>query len=133
MVIGAKEGAAEAISMKVGTDVTDSVLKSADGADFHSINDYQLEDVLAVVVQGADCTNTADILMQLLAIILLLRLPQESRRKHGITALEGRPTALLWHQDQQHAARNCPHCQHRCRCERRLGPQIQACSQSHPS
>lgn len=68
-VIGAKEGAAEAISMKVGTDVTDSVLKSADGDDFRSIDDYQLEDVIAAVLQGADRPNTADVLTQLLAII----------------------------------------------------------------
>ena len=55
--------------MKVGTDVTDSVLKSADGDDFRSIDDYQLEDVIAAVLQGADHPNTADVLTQLLAII----------------------------------------------------------------
>ena len=68
-VIGAKEGAAEAISTKVGTDVTNSILKSADGANFCSIDDYQLEDVIAAVLQGADRPNTADILAQLLIII----------------------------------------------------------------
>ena len=33
-VVGAKEGAAEAITEKFGTNVTDSVLKTADGSDF---------------------------------------------------------------------------------------------------
>ena len=51
-VIGAKEGAAEAISMKVGTDVTNSILKSADGNDFFSIDDYQLKDVITAVLQA---------------------------------------------------------------------------------
>jgi len=37
-VIGAKEGAAEAITAKVGSDVTDAVLKTADGSDLRSID-----------------------------------------------------------------------------------------------
>jgi len=68
-VIGAKEGAAKAITTKVGTNVTDAVLKTADGSDFKSIDDWQLEDVLAAVVQGADRPNTAGMLTQLLHII----------------------------------------------------------------
>ena len=55
--------------MKVGTNVTDSVLKSANRANFCSIDNYQLKDVLAVVLQGADHPNMANILAQLLAII----------------------------------------------------------------
>jgi hypothetical protein len=55
--------------MKVGTDVTNSILKSADGNDFFSIDDYQLKDVIAAVLQGADRPKTANVLAQLLAII----------------------------------------------------------------
>ena len=54
---------------KVSTEFTNSVLKSADGADFCSIDDYQLKDANAVVLQSADRLNTADVLAQLLAII----------------------------------------------------------------
>ena len=44
-------------------------MQYSDGPDFKSIDDWQLEDVLAAVIQGADCPNTADVLNQLLAII----------------------------------------------------------------
>jgi hypothetical protein len=68
-VIRAKEGTAKAITVKVGTDVTDAVLKNADGSDFKSIDDWQLKDVLAAIVQGADHPNTANVLNQLLSLI----------------------------------------------------------------
>lgn len=68
-VIGAKEGAAEAITAKVGSDVTDAVLKNADGSDLRSIDDWLLEEVLAAVVQGADRPNSSDVLAQLLHVI----------------------------------------------------------------
>ena len=68
-VIGAKEGAAEAITAKVGSDVTDAVLKTADGSDLRSIDDWLLEEVLAAVVQGADRPNSSDVLAQLLHVI----------------------------------------------------------------
>jgi hypothetical protein len=68
-VIGAKEGTNEAITAKVGTDVTEAVLKNAGGSDFKSIDDWQLEEVLAAVAQGADRPKTTDVLLTLLAII----------------------------------------------------------------
>jgi hypothetical protein len=57
--IGTKEGAAEAITAKVGLDFTNAVLKTADGSDFRSIDDWLLEEVLAAVVQGADRPNSS--------------------------------------------------------------------------
>jgi hypothetical protein len=69
---GAKEGTTKAITTKVGTDVMNAILNTANGSNFKSIDDWQLEDVLATVVQGADCPNTADILAQLLHIIQFL-------------------------------------------------------------
>jgi hypothetical protein len=68
-VIGAKEGTTEAITAKVGSDVTDAVLRTANGSDFKSIDDWQLKEVIATVVQGADRPNTAEVLSHLLAII----------------------------------------------------------------
>ena len=68
-VIGAKEGAAEAITNKVGSDITDTILKTADGSDFKGVDDYQLEDLLNAVLQGADRPSTTDILKQFLGII----------------------------------------------------------------
>jgi hypothetical protein len=58
-VIGAKEGTAESITTKVGTDMSDAVLKTADGSDFRSVKDWQLKNVLTAVVQGADRPNSA--------------------------------------------------------------------------
>ena len=61
-VISAKEGIAEAITAKVGTDITNAVLKNSDGSDHRSIDDYQLADVLVAIMQRADQPNTADVL-----------------------------------------------------------------------
>jgi len=41
-VIGAKEGVVEAVSKLVGSDITDAILRTADGSDFKSIDDYTL-------------------------------------------------------------------------------------------
>jgi hypothetical protein len=68
-VIGAKDGAAEAITNKVGSDITDTMLKTADGSNFKGVDDYQLEDLLNAVMQGADRPSTTDILQQFLGII----------------------------------------------------------------
>ena len=68
-VIGAKEGTVEAITAKVGSNITDAVLHTADGSDFESIDDWQLEEVITAIVQGADRPNTAGVLSHLLAII----------------------------------------------------------------
>jgi hypothetical protein len=68
-VIGANEGAAEAITNKVGSEITDTVLKTADGSDFKGVHDCQLEDLLNAVMQGADQPSTTDILEQFLDII----------------------------------------------------------------
>ena len=57
-MLHAKEVAAEAITSKVGTNVTDTILKTANGSDFKSINDWQLKDVLTAAMQGADRPNT---------------------------------------------------------------------------
>jgi hypothetical protein len=69
VVIGANEGTTEAILAKVGSDITDAVLRTADESDFKSIDDWQLKEVIATNFQGADCPNTADVLSHLLAII----------------------------------------------------------------
>ena len=42
-VIGAKEGVTDAINAKVGTRVTNSVLRTADGTDYKSIDESKAE------------------------------------------------------------------------------------------
>jgi hypothetical protein len=41
-IIGAKEGVVEAVSKLVGSDITEAILRTADGSDFKSIDDYTL-------------------------------------------------------------------------------------------
>eukprot|EP00956_Cyclotella_meneghiniana_P019415 scaffold33240_cov63-Cyclotella_meneghiniana.AAC.3 len=65
-VIGAKEGATEGIVLQFGRDVTDSVLKTADGVDFKGIDEYHLYDLVQVCIQGADRPATGDIIGHLI-------------------------------------------------------------------
>ena len=52
-VIGAKEGAIEAITQKVGANVTDVILRTADGTDYKSVDDVQIQDLTNAVLQAA--------------------------------------------------------------------------------
>jgi hypothetical protein len=57
-VIGAKEGIVEAVSKLVGSDITDAILRTADGSDFKSIDDYTLYEVMKVAIDGANRPTT---------------------------------------------------------------------------
>ncbi len=68
-VIGTKEGIVEAVSKPVSSDITDAILRTADGSDFKSIDDYTLYEVMKVAIDGADRPTTNDVLEQLLEVI----------------------------------------------------------------
>ncbi len=68
-VIGAKEGAVEAVLKLVGTDITDAILRMADGSDHKNIDDFTLYEVMKVVIDRADRPTTNDMLEQLLEVI----------------------------------------------------------------
>jgi len=68
-VIGAKEGVVEAISKLVGTDITDAILRTADGSDHKSIDDFTLHEVMKAAIDRADRPSTNDVLEQLLDVI----------------------------------------------------------------
>jgi hypothetical protein len=53
-VIGAKEGVVKAVLKLVGSNITDAILRMADGSDHKSINDFTLYDVMKVAINGAD-------------------------------------------------------------------------------
>ncbi len=53
-VIGTKEGVVKAISKLVGSDITDAILRTADGSDQKSIDDFTLYEVMKVAIDGAD-------------------------------------------------------------------------------
>ena len=67
--IGAKEGAAEAITLKVGTDITDSVLRNTDGNDSKGVDEWTLYEVLQAAIQGAIRPGTGDILQQVISAL----------------------------------------------------------------
>jgi hypothetical protein len=53
LVIGAKEGVAEAITKLVSRDVTDAILRTANGSNHKSINDSTLFEVMKSAIDGA--------------------------------------------------------------------------------
>ena len=68
-VIGAKEGVVEAVSKLVDSNITDSILRTADGIDHKSIEDFTLYDVMKVAIDWADWQSTNDVFEHILEII----------------------------------------------------------------
>jgi hypothetical protein len=69
LVIGAKEGVVEAITKLVGSDVTNTILRTANGSDHKSIDNFTLFEVIKSAIDGADRPFTNDVLEQLLEVI----------------------------------------------------------------
>jgi len=53
-VIDAKEGVVEAVSKLVSSDITDAILRTADGSDFKGIDDYTLYEVMKVAIDDRE-------------------------------------------------------------------------------
>jgi hypothetical protein len=68
-VISAKEGVVEAVSKLVGSNITDAILRTADGSNHKSIDNFMLYNVMKVAINGADRPSTNDVLEQLLKAI----------------------------------------------------------------
>ncbi len=68
LVIGAKEGVVEAVTKLVGSDITDAVLRTANGSNHKSIDDYTLFAVMAAAIDGADRPSTTNVLEQLSSV-----------------------------------------------------------------
>jgi hypothetical protein len=60
--MGANEGVVEAVLKLVGSDITDAILRTADGSNHKSIEDFTLYDVMKVAIDGADQLSTNDVL-----------------------------------------------------------------------
>ncbi len=69
LVIGAKEGVVKAITKLVGSNVTDAILRTADGSNHKSINNFTLFEVMKSAIDGANQPSTNDVLEQLLEVI----------------------------------------------------------------
>jgi hypothetical protein len=61
-VIGAKEGVVKAVTKLVGSDITDAVLRTADGSNHKSIDNYTLFVVMAAAIDDADQPSTTNVL-----------------------------------------------------------------------
>jgi hypothetical protein len=66
LVISTKEGAVEAITKLVSSNVTNAIIWMADGSDHKSINDFTLFEVMKFSINSADRPFTNDVLEQLL-------------------------------------------------------------------
>jgi hypothetical protein len=64
-VIGIKEAIGQAATDTFGATITDSVLRTADGTDFKSINDWSVEQLFEAIRQGADRPTTTEVHKQL--------------------------------------------------------------------
>ncbi len=80
-VIGAKEGGVEAVSKLVGSDITDAILRTADGSDHKRIDDFTLYEVMKVAIDGVDRPTTNDVLEQLNKVI---NQPLDFRKKVSV-------------------------------------------------
>jgi hypothetical protein len=68
-VIGAKEGVVDGITKLVGSDVTNTILRTADGSDYKSVDEYTLFEVMKAAIDGADRPSATDVLEQLIEVI----------------------------------------------------------------
>jgi hypothetical protein len=69
LVIGAKEGVAKAITKLVGNNITNAILRTTNGSDHKSIDNFTLFEVMKSAIDGANQPSTNDLLEQLLKII----------------------------------------------------------------
>ncbi len=67
-MIGAKEGVVEALTALVGTNITDSMLRSSDG-NFKSVDKYTVHKVMQAACENADRPLMTDILEQHIEVL----------------------------------------------------------------
>jgi hypothetical protein len=69
LVIGAKEGVVNAITKLVGSDVTNTIFRTADGSNHKSIDEFTLYTVMKVAINSTDQPSMNDVLEQLIKLI----------------------------------------------------------------
>jgi hypothetical protein len=112
-VISTKEGVVEAVTNLVGSDITDAVLRTANGSNHKSIDDYMLFAVMAAAIDGADRQSTTDMLEQLLEVINhTFDFQKKGQCQHGANAVECGKNGHVWNCDQHSSADIDAHSQH---------------------
>jgi hypothetical protein len=69
LVIGTKEGVVKAITKLVGSNVTNAILRTANGSNHKSINNFTLFEVMKSAIDGADRPSRNYVLEHLLKVI----------------------------------------------------------------
>jgi hypothetical protein len=106
LVIGTKEGAVEAITKLVGSNITDAILCTADGSDHKSVDNFTLFNVMQVAIDGADRPSTNDVLEQLLKVINhSFDFLQENQHQHGALAIKRSTNGHVQHHHRRTTAR----------------------------
>ncbi len=80
-VIGAKEGVVKAVTKSVGSNITDAVLRTANGSNHKSIDDYTLFTVMAAAIDGA--TYGIAISIPQLTLTLIANIENATKAKYG--------------------------------------------------
>ncbi len=60
---------AEAITKLVGSDITNAILRMADGSDYKNIDNFTLFEVMKSAINGTNQPSTNNVLEQLLKVI----------------------------------------------------------------
>ncbi len=68
-IIGTKEGVVKAITKLVSSNVTDAILRMANGSNHKSIDNFTLFEVMKLAINGADRPSTNNVLEQLLKVV----------------------------------------------------------------
>ena len=108
-VVVAKEGPATSITDKVGSNVTDIVLRTVNEEDFKGIDDYELHEIVRAAITEADQTATNTVLKNLAGVLgyafnfqqkvntnmELLRSREARVQSYGITVYDDHLTLVL--------------------------------------
>ena len=107
-IVGSKEGFTEAITAKAGSAITDPIINTADGSEYKGVDKYNLADIIAVVLQGADRPYSGDFLTKLASVInYRFNIPTENCHQRQIDAGTSRLHAIL--QNCRGGRSLCPH------------------------
>jgi hypothetical protein len=69
LVISAKKGVVEAITKLVGSNITKTILRTANDSDHKSIDEFTLYKVMKVAIDGANQPSTNNMLEQLIEVV----------------------------------------------------------------
>ena len=92
-VIGTKEGTTAAFTELIDSNITDTVLRTADGKDFKLIDNYKLEKIFVAVVSGANRPAAIDILKQLVEV-LSFQLDFQKKVHANVELLRSKPASM---------------------------------------